>query len=492
MKTTQILYLVLFVGVILFIVTSTHLLDRVTPNREGFMDTGLPVNGESEPRIAPSVMPARLSIQAMPNASAPGTLPFGPYAQTAAVGSYQYQDPALLPAELKQMKQLNEDLRSFLVFEGPSIANSSDPTVQLPLTQLRADSRKLEQEIAVLESNAGIQSSLTQQNTADIQEALTFLQRKVRLFQTAGVVSGGVEGFQGDIDVQSCVRPKTRATKADLQGLQTRIYGSILTLSASATKDPVVQSRIKRLQQMYTTVTDMIMKLDKGIWTSNDVPVFKEDIDQILPRLVDPTQDIMDIFSPKQDPSNNGKQLSPVEKYLAGLVGTEAAPKVFNSILDNGSFNVNLELGYGSHDKDRHGDVKMSKSFDLLNNTQQDNSVGMPVIPDMVEDGPAMEMNSAFDCQMPGVDDRHDAKKGRSLGGLDWKRRAEGICEQVRLRGLDPQDFGCIARGSMMSPAYSWRGHTKMVCGRLAATMDPSLPQTCGCPPPKWKGWTLS
>jgi hypothetical protein len=233
----------------------------------------------------------------------------------------------------------------------------------------------------------------------------------------------------------------------------------------------------------------MILKLDKGIWTSNDVPVFKEDIDKILPRLADPRMDVMDIFSQKQ----GGKPLNPMEQYLAGLVGTEAAPKVFNNLMDNGSFNINLELGYGMRDKRRHGDIKMSKSFDLLNNKEQDNDssvnvgIGMPGI----EGGPAMEVNSAFDCQMPGVDDRDEAKNKRKLGGLDWKKRAEGICEQVRLRGLDPQDFGCIAKDSMMSPAYSWRGHTKMVCGRLAATMDPSLPQTCGCPPPKWKGWTL-
>ena len=478
MKTTQILYLVLFIGVILFIVTSTHLLDRVKPNREGFMDTGLPVNGESEPRIAKSIMPTRISLQAMPNASAPGTLPFGPYAQTASVGSYQYQDPALLPAELKQMKKLNTDLRSFLVFEGPSITNSSDPTVQLPLTQLRADSRKLEQEITVLESNPGIQSSLTQQNTADIQEALSFLQRKVRLFQTAGVVSGGVEGFQ-DAGANAAIS-KTRAVKEDLQKLQTRVYGAILTLSASGTNDPIVQSRIKRLQEMYSGVTDMIMKLDKGIWTSNDVPVFKEDINEILPSLDNPSQNLKDIFSQKQD----GKPLNPVEAYIAGLVGPEAAPKVFNNLLDNGSFNVNVELGYGMRDKKV---VKNSKTFDLLRDDKDPGAAGAGAAG--AEDAPAMEVNSAFDSQMPGADDRHAAKNKK--GGLDWTKRAEDICEQVRLRGLDPQDFGCLAKGSKMSPAYSWRGYTKMVCGRLAATTDPSLPQTCGCPPPKWEGWTL-
>jgi hypothetical protein len=468
MKTTQILFLVLFAGLIFCVVTYTHLLDPIKP-KEGFENASLPVNKGSEPRIPSTVMPTRISLQAMPNASVPGTLPFGPYAQTASVGSYQYQDPSQLPAELKQMKQLNEDLRSFLVFEGASVSNSSDPTVQLPLTQLRADSRKLQQEIIVLEANPGVQSSLTQQGIADIQEALTFLQRKVRLFQTAGVVAGGAEGFQN-----MAVKVKTRATKENLQELQTRVYGSILTLSASGTVDPVVQSRIKRLQEMYSAVNDMISKLDKGIWTSADVPVFKEDIEEILPKLVKPTEEVKDIFSQQQ----GSKPSSPLEKHIAGLVGTEAASGVIKNLMKNGSLRFNVELGFGG--------TKNSKSYDLLNKDDSDDS-------DSVKEAGALETNTPFDNKMPGVDDRYEAKNKKSkLGGLDWKKRSESICEQVRLRGLDPQDFGCIAKGSLMSPAYSWRGHTKMICGRLASTMDPDLPVVSGCPPPNWKGWTLS
>jgi hypothetical protein len=120
MKTTQILFLVLFAGLIFCVVTYTHLLDPIKA-KEGFKNASLPVNKASEPNIVSSVMPTRISLQAMPNSSVPGILPFGPYAQTAAVGSYQYQDPSQLPAELKQMQQLKEDLRSFLVFEGVSV-----------------------------------------------------------------------------------------------------------------------------------------------------------------------------------------------------------------------------------------------------------------------------------------------------------------------------------------------------------------------------------
>ena len=102
------------------------------------------------------------------------------------------------------------------------------------------------------------------------------------------------------------------------------------------------------------------------------------------------------------------------------------------------------------------------------------------------------KMDGPYDSGMSGMDDRADAIHKRIRPGhLDWKRRAKGVCDQIRQRGMDPLDFGCIPEDSTLSPAYSWRGHTKMVCGRLGATMDPGLPETCGCPPPNWKGWTL-
>jgi hypothetical protein len=103
-----------------------------------------------------------------------------------------------------------------------------------------------------------------------------------------------------------------------------------------------------------------------------------------------------------------------------------------------------------------------------------------------------MGVNLPFDSSTPGMDDRSASNNKNKASNFDWKKRAASICEQVRLRGLEPEDFGCIAKDSLMSPAYSWRGHSKMICGRLAATMDPGLPVTCGCPPSNWKGWTLS
>jgi len=465
MKSTQILFLVLFTGIVVWLLTSTPLLDRVSEGFQGHMEKS------SEPIIAKGLEPAKLPTEVSANPSTPGTIPFAPYGQTASTGSFPYQDPSLLPAELKQIKKLSEDLRSFLAFEAVNIAGSADPTVQLPLTQLRADSQKLDQERSTLQKNSGLQSTLTQQDLADIEGSLSFLQRKVRLFQSSGVVSD-TEGFTGS-------EKKTRASKADINNLQEKVYGAILVLSASGTTDPVVQSRIKNLQSMYTDLTDMLAKLDKALMTVEEIPVYKEDIDVILPSLAKPSSKLDDIFS-----HNSGKKLSPVEQQLSTLVGEKNAPIIFKKLISNkGMFNISMDLGYNTSDLNSKNKQNIySKKMNL----QEDGRMGESA--DKSTDDVPMKTDTPFDSVRSGMDDR--AKKDPS--GLDWKKRAQSICEQARLRGMDPLDFGCIPVGSLTSPAYSWRGHTKMVCGRLGNTMDPDLPTVCGCPPVGWKGWTLS
>ena len=504
MKPTTVLYLLLLLGLIAWILNSTHLLDSA---KEGFED--LLTSPISEPKIPKGLVQAKGDTQAMPNPAIPNQLPFGPYAQMASVGSFQYQDPAMMPAELTQMKKINEDLRAFLAFEGVNLANSSDPTVSLPLTQLRADARKLQDEITVLDKNPGVQSQLTQQSLAEIEGALMFLQKKVRLFETAGVVTTGSEGFQnmarspkeavkvigkavaaGDKRSPKVKEgEKTRATKKDLELLQTKVYAAILTLSASGTVDPVVQARIKRLQEMYTALTDMITKLNKGQWTQKDIPVFKEDIQEVLPSLAKPQKDVKDVFS-----QGNGKKLNPIEEQLSGLVGVENAQDVFKNLKERGMFRISMDLGYNVAGKSDSPTYKRNLDLQGDGSMRASDGIHRHVSARGGNHGgnaKGLQVESAYDSHSPGMDDNAIARSILPKAShFDWKKRATTICEQVKLRGLDPQDFGCIPKDSLMSPAYSWRGHAKMICGRLGTTLDPDLPVVCGCPPQKWKGWS--
>jgi hypothetical protein len=514
MKATQILYLVIVLGIVYWVFSSTNLFDSLS---EGFEDTL--TRKITEPVIPKGLAPTKMDMEAMPNSSVLGSLPFGPYAQMASVGSFQYQDPAMLPAELSQMKKVYEDLRSFLVFEGVNISNSSDPTVQLPLTQLRADSERLQQEITVLGNNPGVQSQLTQQSLADIENALVFLQRKIRLFETSGVITGNSEGFsnyntstrEGWADstgsTGSTASPGKKASAEDLTVLQTKIYASILSLSSTGTTDPVVQARIGILQKMYSSVSDMLTKLANGQWKEDNIPVFKDDIITVLPNLSSPTMPIRDILSSglnsSTTSSSDKSSLSLIEQQLANIVGAANATDVFNNLKEKGTFKVSFDLGYNtgvpgtkpsykqSLDLQRDGSFRpsgMNNSRDKRGSSSSRESRDLSFT-----DSTTMQNELPFDSLTPGMDDNHAKNTPHAdTSGFDWKKRTEAICEQVKLRGLDPLDFGCIPKNSLTSPAYSWRGHAKMVCGRLGTTMDPDLPNVCGCPPQKWKGWTLS
>jgi hypothetical protein len=546
MKPTTVLYLFLLLGLIAWILNSTHLLDSA---KEGFED--LLSSPISEPNIPNGLVAAKADTPAMPNPSIPNQLPFGPYAQMASVGSFQYQDPAMMPAELTQMKKVNEDLRAFLAFEGVNLSNSSDPTVSLPLTQLRADARKLQEEVTVLDKNPGVQSQLTQQSLAEIEGALMFLQKKIRLFETAGVVTSGTEGFQnaprkigGDKDaygcliaggykwcssLKKCVRPwetpcpptkntqgnkdvkfiksakdgvkfvgkavaegdnreprakkgqKTKATKKDLELLQTKTYAAILTLSASGTVDPVVQARIKRLQEMYTALSAMITKLNKGLWTQKDIPVYKEDIQEILPNLAKPQKGVKDVFA-----QGNGIKLNPIEEQISALVGVENAQDVFKNLKERGMFKISLDLGYNVPDSKGKQSPTYKRDLKLQSDGTMRSSSG--INPHISAQGESMGQMG------PMRESEHRASAGGLQMDSAYDSNSPGFDANAIARSSQPKashfDFGCIAKDSLMSPAYSWRGHAKMVCGRLGTTMDPDLPVVCGCPPQKWKGWS--
>ena len=495
MKTTQILYLLLLIVAIIWVVNSTYLLDFKM--NEGFASSPVlqgPVPVMPAEPIIPQVLDqVILKTNYLPDPRIAGELPYGPYAQQASVGSFPYQDPALQPADLHQMKMLFEDIRGFLVFQGVELMNTSDPTVSLPLTQLRSDSRRLQQEISILDRNPGIPSSLTQQDVADIQQQLTYLQKKVRLFQTSGVIT---EGFTDAAEV------KTRATATDLQNLQSSIYAAILTLSSSGTVDAVTQARIVNLQDMYTSITDMINKLDKGIWTATDVPVFKEDIDGILPNLATPAKAIADLFSSSgSDSSSSGSTsafaATPTGQALAELVGPSNLDTVLKNFQKNGNFNVDVSFGYNGPGESP-SIVSTSSPGSSQTSSGKNKPINYNASFEVGSNGDVKQVSSsgASDLYSPQItgspfDTSTPSYLDTSKSGLDWKKRNKDICEQIRLRGLDPADFGCLPAGSVMSPAFSWRGYTKMICGRLGATLDSGLPQACGCPPDNWSGWTL-
>jgi hypothetical protein len=81
--------------------------------------------------------------------------------------------------------------------------------------------------------------------------------------------------------------------------------------------------------------------------------------------------------------------------------------------------------------------------------------------------------------------------KSSEAAHFDWKQRAAAVEQNIVKAGLNPGDFGALPQGAQVSSDYSWRGHTKMMCSRLATHVDTGFPEQMGCPPVSWKGWRL-
>jgi hypothetical protein len=246
----------------------------------------------------------------------------------------------------------------------------------------------------------------------------------------------------------------------------------------------------------------MINKLDKGIWVATDVPVYKEDIAGILPNLANPAKAIASVIptTTSTTGSASGSMVNtPIGEAIASLVGPSNVDNVLQNFAKNGNFNVGVSFGYNALGKSSSTPTNYNASFNVEsdgNVTQNsgtsgssgssgssDSSGSSESATDSGSNYTAQVTGSPFDTSTPSYLDT-------SKSSLDWKTRNKAIAEQIRKRGLDPADFGCLPSGSVLSPAFSWRGHTKMICGRLGATLDPGLPQACGCPPDNWSGWS--
>jgi len=122
---------------------------------------------------------------------------------------------------------------------------------------------------------------------------------------------------------------------------------------------------------------------------------------------------------------------------------------------------------------------------------------GFPSISDLKACSGNTDKNEKMDVSFGGTtitdnlaSNPHEA--GRGPSHFDWESRAKEIEAQVKKRGLNPKDFGINPPNTKVSNDFSWKGYTRMICTRLQATTDPSLPETCGCPPMNWKGWRIS
>jgi hypothetical protein len=414
----------------------------------------------------------------------PGQLPVAPYEQIAAMSPLPYQDTTLIKANRQQLISMLEMLQGFLSFEAQEISENSDPSIQLPLNTARSDFHTLQSEVRVLNRNPGLQPTITLSHLNDIASNLAYLQEKVRLIGAAGPIQGPiyeftepVEGFQNPSQNAGQI-----ATPKDLEDFIGKIQGEIIRLSASGTNDPIVQARVTGLTKMKEDVQEILTQVNSGALMSFEIPIMKKDIEKALPVLGKPSEPLPRLIKILNLPAGLGNILpSNVRNDPQTMREISKLVDKYADTIVNG-VSASFEVKYTSP---REAEIERAKNSTV-------DHTGFPSLVDLEN-----ATNSKFipkDMER-GVTDRlapTPMDAGRGPSHFDWKERAKQIEAQVKARGLKPKDFGIMPSDSKVSNEFSWKGYVRMICERLQATMDPSLPVTCGCPPLDWKGWRIA
>lgn len=483
----------LFVLIVIYFFTSANASTNTT--KEGFnpMNTSpshkvnIPIN-IIPPQIAPPPVRSIDDSNVQPS-NLPGQLPVAPYEQLAAMSPLPYQDTTLIKANRQQLINTLELLKGFLAFEAQEISERSDPTIQLPLNTARSDFHTLQSEVEVLNRNPGLQPTITLSHLNEIESNLAYLQREVRLIGAAGpiqgpiyeftqpvnVVGGSLEGFQNSTNSDI-------ASPQDLENFIVRISAEIIRLSASGTTDPIINARVVALTQLKSNVQTIVDQVKSGALMPVEIPVMKKDIDNAFPVLGKPSEPLPQIIQTLGLPSGLANLLP------SNLQNDPNMTREINKLIDKYSDTIvngvsaSFSVKYTSPreaEKARAITSSIDKSG-FPSQSDLDNVCNMKFTPDG-------GLEPVTDKLAPTPNDA-----GRGPSQFDWKTRAKEIEGQIKKRGLKSTDFGIMPDNTKVSNDFSWKGYTRMICTRLQATMDPSLPETCGCPPMDWPGWRIS
>lgn len=494
-------FVLLFVLLVIYLFTGTSF--RVT-SKEGFdpvntspqHTVNIPVNVITPPIPPP---PARsVSDANVKPADLPGSLPIAPYEQISANSPLPYQDPTLIKANRQQLINTLEDLKGFLAFEAQEISERSDPSIQLPLNTARGDFKVLQNEVYVLNRNPGIQPNITQLQLAEIQANLGYLQETVRLIGAAGPIQGPIYEFTTPVNVAisegfegSGMSSGQIATPKDLEEFVARISAEIIRLSASGTTDPVVNARVVALTQMKQNVETIIQQVNSGALMSTEIPIMQKDIQNAFPILGKPSEPLPQIIKSLNLPAGLGNLLpsniqnDPQTTREISKLLDKYGKEFIDGVSASASFNINYTSPRDALRKS-NGLQRDKNSSSTIDQT------GFPSPTDLMNASGLNEQNQMLLRGNGNLTDVYADKpqeQGRGPAHFDWKTRAKQIEGQVKKRGLHPKDFGIMPEGTQVSKDFSWKGYARMICTRLQATMDPALPETCGCPPMDWKGW---
>ena len=387
---------------------------------------------------------------------------------------------------------------------------AKDQTSLQRIATLNRIKQEVDQVIAQLQSGLLAPSNVPIYSV-DLRKAAEYLSTKIT---SNPIRTPVISNFQSTETTQN-----PPATLKQLQDFQLKVNVEIQRLSASGTNDPIILARTSVLQKIKEDVDQVIQKLQRGELTPETVPIYASDIEKAFPVLGDPTAPLPTILQKTELPPalsslfpggmspNDSEQIQQINTVVSGYA---------KKFLDGASWQINLKYDNPDIESTRLKTAENAVKFaDILKNLGPMGSTdstpsetlfsGLPGISSSTK--PPLQAQDPYSQQTAAANFRNELTNSSYENGLpgtsinrilpgipsapfDWKERNKEIVNQIKRRGFDPITFGALPDGTEVSPSFSWRGHTQMMCMRLNSTADPGLAVSVGCPPQNWPGWS--
>jgi hypothetical protein len=426
-------------------------------------------------------------------------LPSAP-ATPAENSALPFNDPSQEKTTAQMLTVLKADMDGFSATELPGLmeVGKNDPSVKLPVTRFKGDYQRVKDELLTMKNNPGVDPQIMVDDLQEMAANLRFLQRTYRTYSASNMVAPPVGGIStvGEDVKEGFTDTPTPITVDQLNTLSTKLSVEIARLTASGSTDPVIQARTSAFTKIRQSIDDINTRIKNGTLDAKAIPITTKDYQNFLPALGSNSAGIAGILSK----SGNTTLSSLFNSYDTGdISGADVAAALFEKYADDllKGLSYKVTVGYTSpNDVSKEQAIASAwsakQAFAALD-TEGGTSSGL-LHPGL--DG----FRGDFDRKVRGLDlvgfsdsgsVRPPAKAPTEIGNFDWKERAHEITENIRRARLNPADYGCLERGAQVSADYSWRGHAKMICSRLATNADPGIPEQMGCPPVSWKGWRV-
>ncbi len=484
-----------------------------TVNKEGFFDwESNPENYEKrdvlkKPADMDSYREKALMAMGMPPSNqASGAPPAAGLNTVPSTAPSMFQDPDTINASIKDLQAAENAIGLFIQMKVPQLEMRSDPTIQMPISSLRADHTRLQGEIAAMSRNQGLPSTITMKDLEDIKGNFNYLNDRYNTMADNKV--NGIASSKKGLPDANLIQPSERATLADLKSARNRMMAERARLAGGGSLDPVINARINAISEMIEDLSEIIQRVESKQLLEIEIPVMKDELSQVFNSIGDTEKPIGSITTQSlpEEVANllpPGAQDAESQALLRGL-----ADKYVDNFLKGTSVELKLgaKLKYTSENEARAGgggntyaaffaplvtgqDAK--KAYNGMQGTAGNGFASNGDIESVSASGQLMpETSASGDVSDPyAYDPRDGFRKPTAASGFDWKTRAKQICENVRKMGMDPKDFGCLAEGAQVSPTFSWRGYARMICNRLQSNYYTGTDVACGCPPLNWPGW---